>query len=584
MGSEARGPGGDVSSDPARQLRPQLRIDELLDELQPRLSDRRATRDRVHALLQAVLAVGSDLDLQTVLRRITEAASTLVDARYGALGVIGSDGTLSQFVTVGIDPEAHALIGALPRGHGILGVLIRDPHALRLDDIGQDDAAYGFPPHHPPMSSFLGVPIRIRDEVFGNLYLTEKRGGAPFDEEDETVVLALAAAAGVAITNARAYDAARRRERWLRASGEVSTQLLAGAESEQVLSLVAASAREITRSTTAFIALPGPGVGLLIEVADGDGADQLVGLTLSTEGSPWGRVVTEDLPLLLSGAQLAGVPGNRPVGSALLVPLGVPGGGRGVLALVCPLEGMSLADVAVEELTTFAAQAAVGLEVAERRRDAERLVVFEDRYRIARDLHDLVIQRLFATGMQLEGAARLIDSPEAVGRVRRSVDELDTTIREIRSTIYALTTDPSGHHSSLRSRVFDVVDSCVEQLGLTPAVRLSGLVDTSVPPDVAEHLLAVLREALSNAARHASADAVDVVLEVSDDVLLLVRDDGRGMPEQAIRKSGLANLAQRATDVGGSFAVGPGPAGGTELTWRAPLDRNQAGDEGARKS
>ena len=583
MATEAGRPTGIVPSDDSQQHNLQLRLDELLDELQLRLSEVRATRDRVHSLLQAVLAVGSDLDLQTVLHRITEAASTLVDASYGALGVIGSDGRLSQFVTVGIDSEAHLRIGALPRGNGILGVLIRDPHPLRLDAIGEDPAAYGFPPHHPPMSSFLGVPIRIRDEVFGNLYLTEKRGGAPFDEEDETVVLALAAAAGVAIANARAYDAARRRERWLAASADVSTQLLAGADSEDVLSLVAARAREITCATTSLIALPAAPSRLLVEVADGGGAANLVGLTLSTEGTPWGDVVTGGSPLLLSGDAAAALFEAQVVGSALLVPLGVPGGGRGILALACPPEGMSLGDVAVEELTTFAAQATVGLEVAARRRDADRLVVFEDRDRIARDLHDLVIQRLFATGMQLEGAARLIDHPDAAGRVRRSVDELDTTIREIRSTIYALTTEPSGHHSSLRSRLFEVVDSCVELLELTPAMRLSGLVDTSVPPDVAEHLLAVLREALSNIARHAGAHSVDVVLEVGDDVRLVVRDDGRGMPETSVPRSGLANLAKRATEVGGSFDVGAGPDGeGTELIWCAPLDADVQRDRGRR--
>ncbi|MCW2714802.1 MAG: two-component sensor [Frankiales bacterium] len=571
------------AEDLATPSRPQMRLDDLLDELQSRLSDVRATRDRVHSLLQAVLAVGSDLELQTVLRRITEAASTLVDARYGALGVIGADGQLSQFITVGIDEAEHARIGSLPRGQGILGVLIRDPHPLRLDDIGKDPAAFGFPPNHPPMASFLGVPIRIRDEVFGNLYLTEKRGGGPFDEEDETVVLALAAAAGVAIANARSYDAARRRERWLAASADVSSQLLAGADSEDVLSLVAARAREITAATTSVIALPAGPTRLLVEVADGDGAAKLVGLSLSTDSTPWGQVVDGGLPLLLSREAAAGALEAQPVGSALLVPLSVPGGGRGVLALLCPPDGMSLGEVAVEELTTFAAQATVGLEVAARRRDAERLVVYEDRDRIARDLHDLVIQRLFATGMQLEGAARLIDNPDAVGRVRRSVDELDTTIREIRSTIYALTTEPSGHHSSLRSRLFEVVDSCVELLGLTPAVRLSGLVDTSVPPHVAEHLLAVLREALSNVARHARAQAVDVVLEVGDDVRLVVRDDGRGMPEGSVTRSGLANLAQRAEAVGGRFAVGVGHAGtGTEVVWCAPLDAGPAHDRGRR--
>ena len=225
----------------------------------------------------------------------------------------------------------------------------------------------------------------------------------------------------------------------------------------------------------------------------------------------------------------------------------------------------------MEELSAFAAQATLGLEVAERRRDAEKLVVFEDRDRIARDLHDLVIQRLFATGMQLESAARLVDRPEAASRVRRAVDDLDTTIREIRSTIYALTAKPDDERGSLRGRLFEVVDAGTEQLGFTPAVRLSGLVDTSVPPEVAEHLLAVLREALSNAARHADASRVEVVLEVGDTLHLTVRDNGRGMPPEAGRRSGLANLAARAQAVNGRFEVTISPGGGAELLWTADL-------------
>ena len=218
---------------------------DFLHEFQNRLADVGSTRDRVHELLEAVLAVGSDLDLQTVLRRITEAAVTLVDAEYGALGVVGQDGGLTQFLTVGVDEQTRARIGPLPRGHGILGLLIRDPKTLRLDDFGQHPDAFGFPPGHPPMKTFLGVPVRVRGEVFGNLYLTEKRGGSPFDDEDESVVLALAAAAGVAVENARLYDAARRRELWLQAGAEISTALLSGSDPEEVLQLLTDRAHEL---------------------------------------------------------------------------------------------------------------------------------------------------------------------------------------------------------------------------------------------------------------------------------------------------------------------------------------------------
>jgi GAF domain-containing protein len=187
-------------------LLPQLRLDELLGELQSRLQALVKTRDRVHGLLGAVVGIGSDLDLDTVLRRIVDAALALVDARHCALGVIGPDQRLVRFVHSGIDAQTVERIGPLPEGLGILGLLIRDPKPLRLDDLSSHPASYGFPPNHPPMHSFLGVPIRVRDEVFGNLYLTEKVTGEPFDDDDQTVVLALASAAGVAIENARLYD------------------------------------------------------------------------------------------------------------------------------------------------------------------------------------------------------------------------------------------------------------------------------------------------------------------------------------------------------------------------------------------
>jgi signal transduction histidine kinase len=550
---------------------PQLRLDELLEELQSRLSDVRSTRDRVHSLLEAVLAVGSDLDLQTVLRRITEAASTLADARYAALGVIGDDERLSQFVTVGISDEQRARLGSPPSGHGILGILIRDPQPLRLDDLGRNAAAYGFPPGHPPMTTFLGVPIRVRDEVFGNLYLTEKVGGGTFDEEDEAVVLALAAAAGVAIENARLYDTARRRAGWLRANADISTRLLAGADPDEVLALVAGHARELCLASTCFVALPAGPDRLLVEVAEGDDAEVITGRVLQVATTPCGDVLRSGLPQLLVGDAAASVVSADTAGSALLVPLGAESAARGVLVVTTGLGEPPVAASVVDELSVFAAQATLALEVAEHRRDAERLVVLEDRDRIARDLHDLVIQRLFATGMQLESTARLIDKPDAAARMRRAVDDLDTTIREIRSTIYALTTEPSSEPDSLRSRFFEVIDAGTEQLGHTPAVRMAGLVDTSVPPPVAEHLLAVLREALSNAARHADARRVEVVLDVGTSVTLTVRDDGHGLPTTPHRRSGLAHLEARAQDVGGTFSVQTPPGGGTELVWTAPL-------------
>ena len=546
--------------------RPGRTLDELLAELQVRLTSVVTDRDRVSSLLDAVLAVGSDLDLPAVLHRITEVAVTLAGASYGALGVIGPDGTaLAQFIVVGVDDETAASIGDLPAGHGVLGELIREPHALRLDDLSTHPASYGFPPGHPPMRSFLGVPIRVRDQVYGNLYLTEKQHAERFDDEDEAVVQALAAAAGIAIWNARLYSESRQRERWLSANAEVATALLSGTEPELVLELVATRAREVTGGTLALVALPLPGQRLLVEVADGPQAEQVRGLLLP--GALFAEVLAGGRPRRL-------LPGDVPfpgAGDGLAVPLtAADGSGRGVL-VVTGLPATDAPDT-LRTLGSFATQAAVALELSERRNDAQRYALFEDRDRIARDLHDLVIQRLFATGMQLESAARLIASrpQEAQARVRRAVDDLDGTIRELRSTIYGLQAPQDGD-PSLRALLLQAVDAGTELLGFAPSLRMDGLLDTLVPSAVAEDLLAAVREALSNAARHARARRVEVRVAVAQDtVQLQVEDDGVGTASDG-RRSGLANLDARARQWGGRCTVGPGATAGTVLGWEVPL-------------
>ena len=529
----------------------------------------RAGVDRVRSLLEAVISIAGDLDLNTVLHHIAEVAATLLDAQYAALGVISEDGTgLSQFLVVGVDDEMVARIGSLPAGHGVLGKLITDPRPLRLDNLADHADSFGFPPNHPPMHTFLGVPIRVRDAVFGNLYLTEKRGGGSFDQGDEAIVLGLAAAAGVAIQNARLYTETRQRERWLEATSDVSTALLSGQDPEDVLALVAQRAREVTGGALALVALPVDGDRLLIEVADGEGAALERGRLIDRAGSPLGDVLVEGRPRLVRAADLPSASGP---GDGLAVPMGGEDGqARGVL-VVAGLSGFVIA-VATRALTSFAAQAAVALELAERRRQAERFAVFEDRDRIARDLHDLVIQRLFATGMQLEGAGRLIDTrpADAAQRVRRAVDDLDDTIRELRSTIYGLQA-PENQHASLRALILQVVDAGAELLGFAPSLRMDGLVDTLVPVAVSEHLLAALREALSNAARHASPQGVEVLVAVRGDELLLeVSDDGVGMGETQ-RRSGLANLAARAAELGGALILESAGGQGTRVSWRVPL-------------
>ena len=566
----------------AGPLLPQLRLDDLLAELQVRLAAVVSTRDRIHALLEAVVAVGSNIELEVLLRQIVEAAVTLVNARYGALGVIGEGGRLAEFIPVGLDQEQIAAIHHWPEGRGLLGELITDPRPLRLPDISADSRSFGFPDGHPPMKTFLGAPVRVRDEVFGNLYLTEKRGGAEFDEEDEAVLVALGAAAGVAIGNARLYEEARRQQRWLRASAEVTQRLLSGAATDEVLTLVMHQAQEISGAELVVLALPVVGrEQLVIEHAVGEDAEEAIGLVLPVAGSASGMVLTSGKPLTMD--DFSHDPRVAPVarehlhlGPAVVVPLGAPGNVRGILTAGCRPGSMPLAPPAVEMLVSFAAQAGVGLELAEHRRDAERFAVFEDRDRIARDLHDLVIQRLYATGMSLESVSARLGEPGQRQRISSAVDALDETIKEIRSAIFSLHSRPATAEPGLRARILEVVDEASGALGFAPGLRMSGSLDGTVPADAGEHLLAALREALSNAARHARADRVDVMVEASQELVLLVRDNGVGIKDLSHRRSGLANLAERAGLLGGTMRTGPADGGGTELTWRVPLSRSQS--------
>ncbi|MEZ0090874.1 GAF domain-containing protein [Streptacidiphilus sp. EB129] len=560
---------------------PQLRLDELLEELQARIDAARGTRDRVHSLLEAVLSVGRELDLAHALRRIVEAAAVLVDARYAALGVIGPDGeSLSQFLTVGMEPEQVEKIGPLPSGHGILGELIRHPEPLRLTELSAHPASYGFPANHPPMHTFLGVPVHVRGNVFGNLYLTDKRGGQDFDADDETVISTLAVAAGVAIDNARLYEEAQRQQRWLRASAEITRSLLSGSPRLEVVELIAQRGREITGSELADVCVPLPGTeDLTVELALGGDAPARLGLTVPVQGTLSGATYQAGAQITSDGLAEdprfpAGAHRSRGTGPAVAVPLGTADTQvRGVLLLARSAGQPTFTAEEIDPLLGFADQAALALELAERRRDAEQLALFEDRDRIARDLHDLAIQRLFATGMTLQGAARLIDHAGASERVMRAVGDLDETIKIIRSTIFGLRAREDEDAQSLRTRAARAVGQAQAALGFAPRLSMEGLLDTDVPQAVAEHVMAALGEALSNTARHAHATRVEVTLQAtSHEVVLTVTDNGVGIPDSG-RRSGLANLGQRARELGGSFEVDTPDGGGTRLVWRAPLGR-----------
>ncbi|MEV8363856.1 sensor histidine kinase [Streptomyces niveus] len=534
--------------------------------------------ESVQSLLQAVLSVGRGLDLPQVLRRIVEAAVVLVDAEYGALGVVEEDMRLSQFVTVGVDQDQAAAIGHLPRGHGILGELIRHPAPLRLSDLTSHPASYGFPSNHPPMHSFLGVPIRVRDDVFGNLYLTEKRGGGDFDDDDETVLSTLAVAAGVAIENARLYETARDRQSWLRANAEVVAELLSEADETQALRLIVDRARHILAADLGVLALPDrDGTQLRVALADGVDADAHRGLLLPREGSFAGAVLRAGKPLISADVEhdpriTAGPPRWAGLGPAVAVPMIASEEVRGVLLLARLSSGALFTPAETAPLQTFAAQAALAMELAGRRRASEQMSVLEDRDRIAQDLHDLAIQRLFATGMTLQSVVRFVDHPGAQERLLRAVDDLDETIKIIRSTIFGLRAQEAGRSKRrLRSRATDTVQQAVRSLGFTPSLRMEGLLDTDVPPETAEHVVAVLAEALSNVARHAHATSASVSLVVRGGTLTLsVSDNGVGIGTSR-RRSGLGNLAKRAHGLGGTMTVEAPDDGGTRLVWTVPV-------------
>lgn len=566
------------SPEEARVRLPQLRLDELLEELQARLDAARGTRDRVHSLLEAVLSVGRELDLEQALRSIVEAAAVLVDAEYAALGVIGPDGKrLSAFHTVGVSEEQIARIGPYPEGHGILGELIHHPAPLRLAKISEHSASYGFPPHHPPMNTFLGVPIRVRDQIFGNLYLTEKRGGAQFDEEDVSVTLTLAVAAGVAIDNARLYAESRLRERWLRANAEIVHRLMAGGERAEVLGLIAEQAREITGAALAVVAMPMEDTDALsVELALGREADALQGLVLPMDGTLIGEAFSGATAVTSADVThdervSAGPPRFSGLGPAVAVPVGTGDSVRGVLLLVREAGHTAFTEREIDLLRGFAAQAAIAMELAERRLEAEEVAVLKDRDRIARDLHDLAIQRLFATGMTLQSAGRFIEHAEASERVARAVDDLDETIKIIRSTIFGLRTRDGGEGSGLRARAVRVVGEAAPVVGFAPSVRMEGLLDTDVPKETADNVVAVLSEALTNIARHARADRAEVVLATDGrEVRLSVTDNGVGIPPDG-RRSGLRNMAERAEHLGGRLELAEPADGGTSLMWRVPV-------------
>jgi signal transduction histidine kinase len=567
-------PGHSPSADPAGD--PRLSVELLMSQLVDQASLIMTAQQRLRRLLVANRSIVQELSLPAVLRRIVDTAKDLSRARYAALGVIGADGLLEQFVHAGMDDEAVRAIGELPKGRGVLGALIEDPRPIRLTRIADDPRSSGFPDGHPEMSAFLGVPIRSRDAVFGNLYLTDRVDGGPFTAEDEELVLALAATAGIAIENARLYEESRRRQEWLRASGEISRRLLdPEADYSETFHHIATSVRRLASADVVTLVRPtnDEPIRLEVVVATGAAERELIGLSYPTDNSIAWQAMQQG-----HGIRLEHVDQHPdvylhlrpyvPVSQAMALPLRGETGPRGAIVAgrLIPHRPFTESDLDMAE--TFAGHAAIALELSDARADQQRLGVLEDRDRIARDLHDHVIQRLFAAGLSLQSLAATVNDEAVDQRLTRTVDELDETIRQIRTTIFALQEDSSR---SLRGTTLAVVDQLTPLLPVRPDVQLMGPLDTISDDEIIGDVEAVLRESLTNVAKHARAGQIRVQVHAKKQRLdLTVIDNGIGLGHSR-RRSGLANLTRRAERHGGYLEVADSPEGGLRLLWSIPL-------------
>ena len=546
-------------------------LDRALDELVSKARNVLSTQGRLRSLLKANQAIVEHLELPVVLRRIVDAAVELVGARYGALGVVAADGTLEQFINVGMTDEDLAAIGHLPRGHGLLGALIVDPRPIRLDDRADDPRSIELPSGHPPMDSFLGVPIRVRDEVFGNLYLSNHAGGR-FTEEDEQLVTALAATAGIAIENARLFAETQRRQAWSAASAEINATLVSSDEANSI-STLATRVLELAEADLVWVLLPtNDPTQYRVETARGMDQFTVEGTSISIAGSIVASVLEGHHPRLIDDGSMheLGLTEGRTIGPVMAVPLMADGHPQGVLYVARASGRPRFAMSDLEMAADFAGQASLAVELTAARVDRQRMVLLEERGRIARDLHDHVIQQLFATGLDLQNIAGSIGQSSVSDRIVQSVINLDAAISQIRTVIFALTLPNNDPRDTVRHWIIELANELAPGLARTPSVTFSGPVDLVVTADLADDVIAVTREALSNVVKHANAQNTSVSLAAVDgSVTLEIVDDGCGSGG-SLRRSGVANLEQRALLRGGAFEF-ESDVTGTRIRWSAPF-------------
>ena len=534
-------------------------------------------RDPKDALLEAGLTLASELSLPMVLQRIVDLAAEVTDARYGALGVLGPNDELVDFITTGISAKERRAIGALPRGRGVLGLLVREPRLVRVKDIGSHPSSVGFPANHPPMHSFLGVPVQALGHVYGNIYLAEKRGAREFGPEDERSLQVLATQAGVAIANASLYQKTLQRERWLEAQHEITTDILEGADAGAILTSVAEHARDLAGAEAATILTTTSTRGqLVVAAAVGAYADQVIGQPVPAPKSISGAVMETGQPLHTDDAG-SHVRGYQPiirlghVGPAIFVPLRVGGRATGTLMVANTKGGSRFDQSTISLVETFAAQASVAIGYGRAQADVRRLELMDERERIAKDLHDGIIQSLFAVGMGLQGTALMAGSPETAARIDSAVGELDRVIRDLRNYIFGL------RPGILADRQ---LDQALRELGEDIQKRSSFRVEVEVDAELAalvssrsHQIVQVTREALTNVARHAQAkQSVVRLARTGQTAVLTIEDDGIGFDVRRDKAgNGLRNMRERATAMGGSLRISSKVGKGTNLRFTFPI-------------
>jgi signal transduction histidine kinase len=537
-----------------------------------------AVRNLADSLLDASLLLASELSLPVVLQRIVELATKLTGARYGALGVLGPDRRITEFVTIGLSGEERTAIGDLPKGHGILGLLIEDPRPLRLAEIAAHERSVGFPANHPPMRSFLGAPVMAHERVFGNIYLTEKQGEAEFTEDDERLLVHFARQAGLAVENAYLYEETVRRERWMEALRDITVAILQNAPTQDVLRLIAVSARDLVNADVATIATPGvQGPPLMIRIAEGAHADELRGQPVPLEGSITGEVIRTRKAVVLddvSRSERAFQPIARlgDIGPAIFVPLVAGGEAFGTLQVANVRGRPRFGSDQRALVETFAQQASLALEYARAQRDLQRLAVMEDRERIAKELHDGAIQSLFAVGMGLQATSTVLREEQTRARIARAVDEIDGVIEDLRNYIFGL------RPGILTSRELEqALHALANDFEMKTAVAMVVDVDSRVATQLEPHageVVQLAREALSNVGRHAEARTCRLSLRrAGEGAALEIDDDGKGFDASAVREGGqgLRNIRDRAARLGGTVQLESSPAGGTTLRVLLPV-------------